>query len=478
MRKDIPLDIVGSTKFGRYPKVSVEQTYNMIISDEFLVPYAGYKKVSEQSIIPSAVTGRNVFTSQNYGFMLLVSGSTVYTASNKLSISKVAEIDTSEGDVYIDENNAGQIAICDRQSIYIYNPTDGTFAKAATPGSPHGGLDFIPGYITFQNGRFIAASLDKSEWRLSDVGNGLLWPYDSQHVGAFQTKPDTVMATQRFPGRGNLLYVFGKTVTELWQDVGFQLFPYQRNSSSNIDYGCLNAATIAHNDRIIVWLAANEKSGPVIMYSTGGDPQRISTDGIDFKFSQLKSPANSYGFLFIQDGHLIYQITFPSDMLSYIYDFTTQKFFTVTDENMGAHIAKRLAFFNAHYYFVSFNDGHLYEMSPNHTNYNGKEIPRIRVCNTIRLPDNSRFVANYSTFAIEQGINSTPDIPQKVFLSISRNGGQTFSSSIENTLNAEGKYKNKLIFWRLGSGNELTQQFRFYGLDRFVASNGIVSIYQ
>ncbi len=45
----MPLDIVGSTKFGRYPKISVEQTWNMIISDGFLVPFAGYLKVAELS---------------------------------------------------------------------------------------------------------------------------------------------------------------------------------------------------------------------------------------------------------------------------------------------------------------------------------------------------------------------------------------------------------------------------------------------
>ena len=151
----------------------------------------------------------------------------------------------------------------------------------------------------------------------------------------------------------------GSTVTEPWQDVGATLFPYQRNSSVNIDYGCLNPATIAFNENFVIWLAANEKSGPFIAYSTGGDINKISTDGIDFKFTQLKNPANSYGFLFRQDGHQIYQITFPDDNLTYIYDFNTKKFFTLCDENFNAHIAKRIAFLIDKYYFVSFVDGNL-----------------------------------------------------------------------------------------------------------------------
>jgi len=388
----IPLDIVGSTKFGRYPKISVEQTYNMIISDGFLVPAAGYQIVSE---LARHAEGRAIFTSTRYNHMIAVIGNKVYAITNNLFISEVGSISSFNGDVYIDENNANQIAICDQSSIYIYNWLTGAFTKATLPANASDGSAFVPGYITYQDGRFIAASIGKPIWRLSDVGNGLSWPADAQHEGTFQTKPDNVVATQRVPGGGNLLYVFGSTVTEIWQDVGFQLFPYQRNSSVNIDYGCLNPATIAYNDTIVVWLAANEKSGPMIAYSTGGSIKKISTDGIDFKFTKLKNPANSYGFLFRQDGHLLYQITFPDDNLTYVYDFNTQMFFTLTDDSMGYHIAKRIAFFNDDYYFVSFKDGNIYNYSTSFSTYNGKEIPRIRICKPIRLPD--EFIVAFQT---------------------------------------------------------------------------------
>jgi hypothetical protein len=288
-------------------------------------------------------------------------------------------------------------------------------------------------------------------------------------------------------------------------------------------------------------LAANEKSGPVIAYSTGGDINRISTDGIDFKFTQLTNPGNSYGFLFRQDGHLIYQITFPDDNLTYIYDFNTKKFFTLCDKNMNAHIAKRITFFNDNYYFVSFIDGNLYQISTQFTTYNGDEIPRIRVCRNIRLPDASRFAVNNLTFTIEQGtqvdtfineplltdlgeiiltdsglpilvegnglqiiieepittdlgqnlltnngeiifanvISTAPyAIPQTVDLSVSKNGGESFGTIWSKNLNTPGNFRNRLIYWNLGAANDFVPQFRFWGLSRFVATDGIVSIYQ
>src|ERR1700757_1173944 len=203
--KSIELDIVGSTTFGRYSKISIEQTFNMIISDNWMVPYAGHLKVAN---ISSSGNGRGIYSSGRYNHMIAVVDNKVISVSNNLSVHKVGTLETSVGNVFIDENNAGQIAICDQSNIYIFNHLTGAFSKVET--------DFIPGYIAFQDGYFISASSGTSEWRLSDPNNGFIWPAGASNTGLIQTKPDEVQATVRFPGKGNLLLVFGRTVTEMW----------------------------------------------------------------------------------------------------------------------------------------------------------------------------------------------------------------------------------------------------------------------
>jgi hypothetical protein len=271
------------------------------------------------------------------------------------------------------------------------------------------------------------------------------------------------------------LFLIGKTVTEQWYDLGYQLFPYQRNSFFNIDYGCLSAATVASQEDLVVWLAANEQSGPVIMVSQGGAPMPLSTDGINFKLAQLTTPQDSYGFIFKQDGHTFYQITFPTDNLTLLYDFNTKRFYHLCDKYMNYHIAKRVCFFNDAYYFVSFNDGKLYEISSNFTTYNGDEIPRIRVTDPFRLPDNSAFITNEFNFIIEQGESQTV---QRVDFSISKDGGQSFSNILTKNLNQTALRRNRLRFWNLGRTNDLTMQFRFWSKGRFVCGDGTMSIYQ
>lgn len=465
--QDIPLDIVGSTVYGRYPKISVEQTWNMIISDGWLVPYAGYEKSLE---IAKVGEGRGIFNSTRLGRIIACIDDGIYLIDKNLSKQKIGSLQTFSGDVIMDENDNSQIAICDKSTIYIYDWGNNTFTQQS--------LDFIPGYVTFHDGRFIAPALGTNTWRLSDSVDGVTtWPSSASFVGSLQTKPDDALAVVRMPGGGSLIFVFGKVVCEPWFDVGAQLFPYQRSSSFSVDYGCLNPATIATSDNLIVWLGANEKSGPVIMYSTGGSATPIQQDGIDFKFGQIKNPEQSYGFLFKQDGHLIYQLTFSGkdDNLTFAYDFNTKKFFCLSDTNQEAHIAKRIVFFNNTYFFVSFIDGNLYEMSSKYTTFDGEEIPRIRICNTIRAPSTNPFIINSLTFPIEQGQDE--EIP-RVDLSISTDGGEGFGNTVGMKCNHLGYRKNRFTYWNCGYANEFIPQFRFWSQGRVVAGNGTVSIYQ
>ena len=476
---DLPLSIIGSTKFGRYPFMSSEQTYNMIMSDNYSVPFAGFKRVVE---VNTSGSGRGIYSSTRLGKMFGVIDNGIYTFDASLTPRLVGNTTTVQGDVFISENNntsnGGEVAFSDGVNLYIYlenTNSVNTLTNAA--------LGFTPGYLTYQNGRFVSPDLASNQWRLSDpnqsstIGN---WPSDAQHVGLIQTKPTKAVACIRFPSRGNLLLVFGNTVAEHWYDVGLQLFPYQRATATNLDYGCLNPATIAELEGTVAWLGINEKSGPTIMYSNGGDINHLSTDGIDFKLATLINPANSYGFMFKQDGHLFYVITFVSDNLTYAYDFNNKAFYTLSDEHLDYFPAKRVAFFNDQYYFVSIDDGNLYQLGTQFTNYDYgdghvQEIPRIRICPEIRQDDQSYFISGYMGFKIESGITS---LTQRVDFRLSKNSGVSFGNVQSITLPATGHYQNRLMYWNQGMSNTMTPQFRFYGFDRFIACDGIAGVYQ
>lgn len=525
--QEIPINLAGGNKFGRYPKINQEQTWNMIVSDGALVDYAGYKNVKE---VTPTIPGRGIYASSRANLLFAVWGTSFYSINSSLQTNFHGDLLTSEGDIFISENNNAEIAITDGSNLYVYNYLTNSFKTSITSGSPSSTQFLVPfsnpGYISFQNGALIVANNNTTNWYLSSPNDATSWPSTSPFVGSLQTKPDTVQAVVPTPGGGNTVVVFGRTVTEQWHYTAQALFPYQRSNTFNVDYGCLNASSIASLDNYVVWLAANEQSGATLMVYSGNQAQSISTDGMDFKFSKLTNPSNCTGFLFRQDGHVLYQFTFPDDNLSYVYDFNSKLFSTVSDENNDYHIARNVVFFNNDYYFVSLKGGNLYEFGTQYTNFqyaadNIQQMPRLRVFSPVRLPSQRMFIIKSLGFTIENGrpndmqtfehieysnallateglvdITTENDVfiatndgeesvsntyvldSECVDLSISRDGGETFGSSLRLNMNAVGKRKSRFIYQRLGQANDATFQLKFIGYGRFVCFDGLIEAYQ
>lgn len=460
----IPLNIVGGAKFGRYPKISVENTYNMIVSDNALVPYAGYV----QELDLGGNENRGIFNSIALGKLIFVVDDRIYTLSatapdTTLSYEFVGNLDTDSGDVYITENNNKQISISDGKNIYVYNWGNGSIAKAYT-GSSGDPLYFKPGYIDYMDSYTISPDTLSEQWALSNQNEALIYQMVDpdagvSYTGNYQTKPDIMRATVVL---NRTLFVMASTGSELWHDVGNILFPFQRDNSIAIDYGVLSVPTIAVGFNRLVWLANNAQSGPVIVVSYGGPPQEIATDGIDFFIGDLVNPEDSDAFLFQEDGHTFYQITFHGDNVTLTYDFDTQMFFTLTDQNMDHHIAKKGIYYNNNNYFMSYEGGKIYQFGTQYTTYDGLTIPRFRICRHIRESDSSRFRINRLIITMEAGDS---DVTQEVHLSMSKDGGNSFGSTVINTMNPIGRHRNIMQFWQLGEANDVVFKIGFWAGD-------------
>ena len=521
--KQVPVRIVGSSIFGRHPIISDERTWNMFISDEWLLNFAGYEQAVE--ILGEGVEGRGLFHSTRGDFLLAVLGSNIYRIDTNLGWQFLISIPSTTGEVFMDENLSSQICIVDGSSqAYIYNYSVGVNAvsAAAFTGTPQ---SFTPNYVTYQNTYFIFGNGNTdssgSQWYVYKHPTMPSTPYDLEYVQTLtlQTKPDFAKACIRIPSHGNNLLVLGSTVAEIWTNVaGLQI--YQRQSSVNIDYGVASVSTIAASDDMIAWLGINEKSSPAIMVMTGGQAQRLSTDGIDYLLSGVKNPAMSTAMFYRQDGHVFYILTFfdQADNLSIMYDFTTQKFFDITDWNFSYHPARQMAYFNNEIYFVSLNQGSLMRISTNLTSIstdlqNAYEIPRVRKCDTFRLPGSDRFIVNQFSFTIENGVEpgidfqyecdghilgeqsgkimySEDDLPllvegggcqiyrPRIDVTLSKNGGHTYGNAVPYFMHGTGNYKNQPRFNKLGEANQFTVQMRFWGFGAVVVQDGVLEVYQ
>jgi hypothetical protein len=522
LAEQLPVNVKGSSIFGVWPKISLEKTYNMYISDDWMIGFPGYKKVALDGI-PGE--GRAIFRSVRGNFLIAVAGSGVYTLSETMTPTFIGTLDTSSGEVFIDENLSGQICLVDGLKAYIYNYVSG--GGVVGQDLEDNTLNpIVPNYVCFHGGFFLIASslssLNNFQWFAfeRDTATTIKW-FSTQTIS---TKPDSAIAVRRLPGRSNNVIVFGRSVAEVHTLTGESATSvYVRMSSYNIDNGCISVSTIAASEDTVAWLAVNESNSPVIMVTNGAETKQISTDGIDHLMESIKFPEDSTAFFFRQNGHLFYQLTFfnPEDNLTICYDFTTNMFFHLSDQDLNYHIARDMVYFQNKSFLISLRDAAIYELGDNFNTYSystnpndvGEVIPRIRICNTLRKKDSSTFRCGMVTFWIEQGVNDFfEDVScngvliteitgqtiisesgqimlgefgscdfdvnrPRVDMSISKNGNQSFSNFVSRDLNAMAHFRNQIRWHRIGQANELTIQFRFWNLNRVVVTDGVAEVY-
>lgn len=528
-QQQIPVNVVGSSTYGRYSKISAARTMNMYISSagegddrvEWLIPFPGYRAVID--ILADGV-GRGIFRSIRGDFLLTVINDEVYRVDPDFSTTLIGTLNTSEGEVYMDENLNNQICLVDGTDAYIYNHS---LAPNLTVQALSGTL--VPNYVEYHNTFFLFGNGN-------NTGNGAAWYAYSYATDttisqtsqlALQTKPDYAIAVMRIPGQSANVMVFGTAVCEIHQQVG-GLQNYRRVNSINIDYGCLSVATIDSADRYMAWLGVNEFNAPVIMVFTQQGAVNISSDGIAYELANIQFPQDSTAAFVRVDGHLMYQLTFfnPADNKTYLYDFNTEKFFNLSDEALNYHPCRQYAYFNQSTYFVSLNSGKLYELNSNINFINEDpsdsdpdlkyERQLIRITDNFAENDSDRFVTTRLVMTIEQGndteapllsllpivfglengsaafvteedyplgqvffgLNGATGLPYrpKVDLSISTDGAITWSNTVSYPMNALGYRKNIMNWNQLGASNTMTFKFRFWGRSRFCVYNAFMEI--
>jgi hypothetical protein len=201
-----------------------------------------------------------------------------------------------------------------------------------------------------------------------------------------------------------------------------------------------------------------------------------------------------------------------------MYDFTTQKFYDLTDWDFSYHPARQMVYFQNEVFFASLKHGSIMRISSDITSIipdtvNVYEIPRVRKCDTFRLPGSDRFIVNQFSFTIENGVEpgvdfsfecdgfligetsggiiyTEDDVPilseggscqiyrPRIDVTISKNGGQTYSNAIPYYMHATGNYKNQPRFNKLGEANQFTIQMRFWGFGAVVINEGFIEVYQ
>lgn len=481
----VSMDIPLNAGFNpvRFPALNNETCLNLFEFEGAMIPTPGFTNILE-NIGNVNENARGIFYSDILNQCVVVIGSALY-AITLTSFRKLGHLKTSEGKVYFAENGlttlpagadpGAQIAISDNDNIYVYTLDNNLSIALDDQSSP---IAFVPGTLAYQNGYFFVNDLNSNRIYASQINNALVFPVLNFDLAAARTRSCVAFK--------NLLYVFAKDTTNLfYSSPTLPTFPYAPDVSRAWEYGCLSAGSVAVSLGMICWLSNTRYGNPVILFSNGGTPKNISTPGIDALINTFKTPSDSEGFIYEEDGHSFYQLNFNADNKSVLYDFKSQKWTALTDENgLNKSPIRQTAYYEETNTLLAIrNDvGRAVLFGVNIFNYNGKIIPRTIITQNFTQEERP-MICQELDLQIEEGVNDVseadyPDdenLPLKTYfkgsricLSISKDRGRTFPINRVFDLGQVG-FRKDIIRWRkLGYGRWWTFKFDFFSLNRFV----------
>jgi len=365
------------------------------------------------------------------------------------------------------------------ETMYLLNfsvlpSSDGAFAGADV-------VDIVDNYFVYNRP-------NTQQWAASNLLSPIT--YGLSYASKF-TGPDNLVSIIVDHGQ---VYLLGETTSEVWSDAGTFPFAFSRIPGSSSQHGIAAKFSVARLGNSFAYLARNNRGQSEIVMMNGYFPQRISTHAVENTLvNQIVSDAIAYTYQI--EGHECYVITFPTLDLTWVYDISTQlwhKWLWVDNQNVyHRHRSNCSAVFQGLVLVGDWQNGQIYQLDPSNYTDNGNNIRRLRRCphlvtdfqrqyfdelqiqfqpgvgttglsniegSVVGSPFNIDaqqiyYISKDQELVIENttSINSlTSTTNPEAMLRWSSDGGSTWSNEHWSAIGKTGKYKNRIIWRRLG----------------------------
>ena len=308
---------------------------------------------------------------------------------------------------------------------------------------------------------FVYNRPNTQQWAASNLLSPIT--YGLSYASKF-TGPDNLVSIIADHGQ---VYLLGETTSEVWADAGTFPFAFQRIPGSSSQHGIAAKFSVARLGNSFAYLARNNRGQSEIVMMNGYFPQRISTHAVENTLvNQTVSDAIAYTYQI--EGHECYVITFPTLDLTWVYDISTQlwhKWLWVDSQNnYHRHRSNCSALFQGVVLVGDYQNGQIYKLDPSNYTDNNNPIRRVRRCPHLVTDLQRQY---FDEFQIQfqpgvglEGITNPPLNAETVganpqaMLRWSNDGGSTWSNEYWSNIGLVGKYKNRIIWRRLGMARD------------------------
>ena len=320
--------------------------------------------------------------------------------------------------------------------------SDGAFSGATV-------VDIVDNY-------FVYNYPNTQQWAASNILSPIT--YGLSYASKF-TGPDNLVSLICDHGQ---VYLLGENTSEVWADVGTFPFPFQRIPGSSSQQGIAAPFSIARLGNSFAYLSKNNRGQAEIVLMNGYFPTRISTHAVENTLLD-QNISDAVAYTYQLEGHETYVISFPTLDLTWAYDVTTglwHKWLWVDSNNVyHRHRTQCSALFQGVVLAGDWQNGQIYKLDLTNYTDNGDTIRRLRRAPHL-VSDLQREYFEELQIQFQPGVGLTGvttllngevvGANPQAMLRWSNDGGSTWSNEYWSTIGQIGKYKNRIIWRRLG----------------------------
>lgn len=394
----------------------------------------------------SGSTGRGIL--EINGTMYAVLDSNFYSVATDGTLSNLGTLNTSTGYVQM-AHSADEIAIIDGTNGYSYRISTTTFSTVTDADFPDTCTS-----LTFIDGYFIVNVPGGDSFQISAINDFKTW--SALNVASAEGNADDLVACYAV---NRQLWLFGNKSTEIWFNSGAD-FPFERIEGAYAEFGCAAKYSIAKAQTGLVWLAKNASGGLEVVKADELQPISVTTESIAYQLSKYTIVSDAEAFIYKDEGHEFYVITFPTENKTWVYDIS-QGLWHERSSTISAVASRWLirnyAYFNNKHYGVIFNSGKIYEIDMDTYTEAGTAITR--TVQSFPLYQQNHRISIYELILDVEKNTGAVAGTETISLEVSRDGGYNYDSALTIAASRNANYTDRVIWRSLGIARDWVLRF-------------------
>lgn len=342
-------------------------------------------------------------------------------------------------------------------------------------------------------------------------------------LGSITSHPGNIVACDTLHRR---LFLFSENYTEVWENNGIgSNLPFRRNNSLLMEVGTPAIGSISVGFDSMFFLAQDKDGLAGVMGVKGTESVPASNRALDFQLAQYAAGpgvSDARGILVKENGLIFYRLNFTEANHTFVFNVSMStpqapKWHEEEVLNGDRHPAQTHVYFDGLNYYGDYESAILYIVDPQTYTNNGQQIRRMRIgrqmtpegykrlridrfqvdllqgqIQTIQFQDINLTTevnvdiltqtgediileqeseeGSYGFVAIPglSNIMTTPYAPDAqptVYLSISKDGGQTYGNYLHSTMGKIGERTHRTVWRKLGTtprGQGFVPRIEFY----------------